>query len=181
MSSFWEEAVEGLLPARARSRVKRSRAGMLPAWRTQAEDGFRCRHCGVFVSSAVWLAGVLNRNHCPYCLWSRHLDLYQPGDRLSACQAPMRPAGLSHKQTQKKYASARLGELLLVHVCTGCSGVSINRLAADDDVETVLQVFEQSLQMDAALQSRLATALIRPLTAEHRGQVQAQLLGTFEG
>jgi hypothetical protein len=180
MSGFYGEMTYEEVHARTRSRVKRSRAGMLGAWRSQAEDGFACRHCGVFVSSAAGLAGVLNRNHCPYCLWSRHLDLYQPGDRLCACKSSMRPVGLSHKKTQKKYASPRLGELMLVHVCTGCGGLSINRLAADDDAEAVLQVFERSLLMDLMLHARLAAEQIQPLGEGSRSQVQAQLLGILK-
>jgi hypothetical protein len=46
---------------------------------------------------------VRNRNHCPYCLWSRCLDLFRAGDRLSACKAPMQPVGLALKHTRKKY------------------------------------------------------------------------------
>jgi len=124
-----------------------SRAGMLRGLRAQADDGFICRHCGVFVSSAIALAGVINRNHCPYCLWSRHLDLERPGDRLSACKALMRPAGLTQKRTQKRYDPGS-GELMLVHYCTECDRISINRLAADDDPDLVFAVFERSLAAD---------------------------------
>ena len=42
---------------------------------------FVCAHCHALVSSAHWLSGGNNRNHCPYCLWSYHLDLYAAGDR----------------------------------------------------------------------------------------------------
>ena len=124
--------------------ARSTRAGMLRGMRAQAEDGFPCRHCGAFVSSAIALAGVVNRNHCPYCLWSRHLDLERAGDRLSACKAPMKPVGLTQKRTAKKYGGA--GELMLVHRCTGCARVSLNRLAADDDPQAVLAVFEGSLR-----------------------------------
>jgi DNA-directed RNA polymerase subunit RPC12/RpoP len=47
-------------------------------------DEFFCLRCGVIVSSTYELSGVRNRNHCPYCLWSRHLDWRTPGDRLSS-------------------------------------------------------------------------------------------------
>ena len=62
---------------------------------------FRCVYCGNFVSAAALFAGVKNRNHCPYCLWSRHLDLFEAGDRLSACKAPMRPIGVTVKIRHK--------------------------------------------------------------------------------
>ncbi len=141
----------------ARDRGRRlpgsTRSGMLRSLREEAEDGFKCRHCGVFVSSAISLAGVINRNHCPYCLWSRHLDLERPGDRLSACKALMRPVGLTRKKVFKKYGETS-GELMLVHRCTDCERLSANRLAADDDVDALLAVFEAS-QQEAPIQGEI--------------------------
>ena len=51
------------------------------------EKGFRCEHCGAYVYTLPMIAGVNNRNHCPFCLWSRHVDYLKPGDRMSACKA----------------------------------------------------------------------------------------------
>ncbi len=34
---------------------------------------------------------------------------------------------------------------MLVHICTDCESVSINRIAADDDPKTILEVFRNSL------------------------------------
>lgn len=67
---------------------------------------FTCAHCGNFIPASIMAAGVNNRNHCPYCLWSRHLDLFQAGDRMAACKAPMQPIGLTLKRGRKKYVSA---------------------------------------------------------------------------
>ena len=91
---------------------------------------FRCIHCGAHVVTSPLYAGVLNRNHCPYCLWSRHLDLFAAGDRLCACKAPMRPLGLTLKQSRKKYVREDGGELMLIHACIECNNLSINRIAA---------------------------------------------------
>jgi hypothetical protein len=107
---------------------------------------FRCANCGVLVSSMHLLSGVNNRNHCPYCLWSFHLDLYSAGDRLSACKAGMKPIGLTLKRSRNKYQSEPRGELMLVHACVNCATISINRIAADDDPETILSVFQSSLK-----------------------------------
>jgi hypothetical protein len=96
------------------------------------------------------LSGVNNRNHCPYCLWSCHLDLYSAGDRLSACKAEMKPIGLTLKRSRNKYQPEPCGELMLVHACVDCATVSINRIAADDDPEAILSVFETSLDIDQA-------------------------------
>lgn len=109
---------------------------------------FRCANCGAVVSVMHMLSGVNNRNHCPYCLWSCHLDLYSTGDRLSACKAGMKPIGLTLKRSRNKYQVDSRGELMLVHACVDCATVSINRIAADDDPETILSVFHSSLDVD---------------------------------
>jgi hypothetical protein len=118
---------------------------------------FDCRHCGLPVSSLPLISGVRNRNHCPFCLWSLHLDWWTPGDRLSACKSPMRPLGLTVKLSRKKYAAPQSGELMLIHQCQDCGGFSINRLAADDDAETLQALFRQSqrlpLELRVALQA----------------------------
>lgn len=106
---------------------------------------FECAHCHVIVSSAHFLSGVNNRNHCPYCLWSCHLDLYAAGDRLSACKGQMKPVGLTLKMGRNKYQRESRGELMLVHECLDCGDLSINRIAADDDSSTILAVFQASL------------------------------------
>jgi len=137
---------------------------------------FRCAHCGYIVSSAHWLSGVHNRNHCPYCLWSRHLDLYTAGDRLSACKAPMRPVALTSKRSRNKYRSGR-GELMLVHQCTDCGGVSINRIAADDDAGTLLEVFNASLSLPTRTQNLLLESEIDVLPPGSLPILQFQLFG----
>jgi hypothetical protein len=109
---------------------------------------FKCGNCGALVLSMNMLSGVQNRNHCPYCLWSRHLDLYSAGDRLSACKARMRPIGLTMKKSRNKYQLSPRGELMLVHTCVDCQTVSINRIAADDDPQTILAVFHSSLSLE---------------------------------
>ncbi len=115
---------------------------------TMASFGdFRCGNCHALVSSMHMLSAVNNRNHCPYCLWSCHLDLYSAGDRLSACKAKMKPVGLTLKKSRNKYQLNARGELMLVHICTDCNSVSINRIAADDDPESILAVYHSSLDV----------------------------------
>ena len=109
---------------------------------------FKCANCHAIVSSMHMLSGVNNRNHCPYCLWSCHLDLYSAGDRLSACRAPMKPIGLTMKRNRNKYQLSPRGELMLIHECIECISLSINRIAADDDPESVLAVFQFSLAVN---------------------------------
>ena len=56
------------------------------------EESFRCVHCKERVSVDVF--GTAHRNHCPRCLWSRHLDDF-PGDRKSSCKSGMEPAAVA--------------------------------------------------------------------------------------
>lgn len=138
---------------------------------------FRCAHCHVIVSSAHLLSGVNNRNHCPYCLWSCHLDLYAAGDRLSACKAPMKPIGLTMKTGRNKYQRDARGELMLIHQCSDCKALSINRIAADDDSEMVLAVFQESLTLGHQMQMQCQENGIVMLKLEDTRFVQAQLYG----
>ena len=138
---------------------------------------FKCAHCHGFVSSTHQLSGVHNRNHCPYCLWSCHLDLYVAGDRLSACKGQMKPIGLTMKMGRNKYRPEARGELMLIHECVECKSVSINRIAADDDAETVMTVFQESLVIPTQIQTLSDRYGIIPLNATNMEVVYEQLYG----
>jgi len=76
-------------------------------------------------------AGGHHRNHCPYCLYSRHVDGRVPGDRASACGGSMAPIGTFVR---------RNGEHVLVHRCLTCRFERYNRIACDDYFELVLSL-----------------------------------------
>jgi hypothetical protein len=57
----------------------------------------------------------------------------------------MRPIGLTMKKSRNKYRPEARGELMLIHECLECRALSINRIAADDDPESILTVFDDSL------------------------------------
>jgi hypothetical protein len=59
----------------------------------------------------------------------------------------MKPVGLTMKPGRNKYRLGQRGELMLIHECTECKALSINRIAADDDSEAVIAVFQASLQL----------------------------------
>ncbi len=88
--------------------------------RAQKKGGYTCIHCKGYVSYQSY--GTTQRNHCPQCLWSRHVD-DRIGDRRSACNQKMEPIAVASRQD---------GEWLLVHKCTGCSQLRTNRIAGDD-------------------------------------------------
>jgi hypothetical protein len=104
---------------------------------------FTCKNCGVFVSAQSAVSGVVHRNHCPYCLHSQHVDLFKAGDRLCACKSLMAPVGLTLKRSRDKYANRRGGEVMLVHRCTHCNEIVINRIAADDDPAKLLGLMKE--------------------------------------
>lgn len=141
------------------------------------EDGFRCLHCGVYITCDPAVSGVQNRNHCPYCLHSRHLDLFAPGDRLAACKSEMQPVGLTLKRSKKRYARQASGELMLVHRCTGCGKIAINRIAADDIAETLMEVFEASTYLAQETCTRLSSRGVQLLRAGDYELVARQLTG----
>lgn len=137
---------------------------------------FDCINCRQFVSSEALLSGVHHRNHCPHCLSSRHLDLFRAGDRLSACKARMRPVALTLKKTAKRYATENKGEIMLVHQCEGCGKISINRIAADDNTDVLMEVFERSSRMRMQ-EFMFEQEDIHILTQNDRPVLQTQLTG----
>jgi hypothetical protein len=145
--------------------------------REQGFSSFRCIKCALMVSADHELSGVNNRNHCPNCLYSRHVDLVKAGDRKAGCGARMQPIGLTVKHTGKKYGSPSQGELMIIHRCSGCGKVSINRVAADDSAGALLALYKRSQNMEAALLESLAVMDIQPLRAADLTTVYSQLFG----
>lgn len=168
-----EYVIELFEQQRTRSRRKPA----LRSLRHTEESDFCCRRCGAFVSIEPLFSGVRNRNHCPHCLWSRHLDLEQSGDRLAACKGLMQPIGLTVKRTWDKYGLEKLGELMLIHGCVECDRLSINRIAADDDALMVLQIFTGSFMMDARIREDMWHSGIQPLQEDELPLVRTRLFG----
>lgn len=141
------------------------------------EQGFTCLQCHLYVSCAASVAGVQNRNHCPVCLWSRHLDWRDAGDRLSACRAGMQPIGLTTKRTRNKYAGERDGELMIIHRCSACAKAVINRIAADDSAGALGELFAESCLASAASQAELDNSSVSMLTERDADLVVRRLFG----
>lgn len=92
----------------------------------------------------------------------------------------MRPVGLTTKRSRNKYARERDGELMLVHCCTGCGELVLNRIAADDWPEPILGLCEQGIDDNAALATAMAAAGIALLNAQDRALVRRRLFGAGE-
>lgn len=89
---------------------------------------FRCANCKQPVASRSH--GTRHRNHCPYCLWSRHVD-ESVGDRRAGCGAGMQPIGIEVRPD---------GEWAIIHRCTACQKIRVNRIAGDDRELALLQL-----------------------------------------
>lgn len=90
--------------------------------RVAVSKPFKCRNCKAFIG--LPLTGGKQRNHCPNCLRSLHVDGETPGDRASDCGSLMTPAGTFFRPN---------GEQVLLHRCLGCGFERHNRIAADDN------------------------------------------------
>lgn len=84
-------------------------------------EDFVCENCGLHV------AGDGYTNHCPKCLWSKHVDVH-PGDRAAACGGLMKPIRVEGAST----------EYVLIHRCERCSLERPNKVGKNDDREAVL-------------------------------------------
>lgn len=88
---------------------------------TRTIENFVCEHCGYAVT------GDGHTNHCPHCLWSKHIDV-DPGDRREKCGGMMRPVALE--------GSSPL--YVIVHRCERCGSQRRNKVQREDDAAAVL-------------------------------------------
>lgn len=97
--------------------------------RLKENTAFQCENCQAYVQP---LTNGSFRNHCPFCLYSKHLDV-KPGDRLSECRGLMKPIDLDY--TSKKGYQ-------LIHECIQCGKKQRNKIAIDtiqeDDIVSLM-------------------------------------------
>jgi hypothetical protein len=98
-------------------------------------SSFRCVNCRLDVPTDA--PGTQHRNHCPACLWSRHVD-ERPGDRAADCGSGMEPIAIAVRGS---------GEWLVIHRCTGCGELKSNRSAGDDSPLLLLRLAVRPLAM----------------------------------
>jgi rubrerythrin len=87
------------------------------------KEDFVCEYCGKEVKGSGYT------NHCPYCLWSKHVDIF-PGDRLEDCGGLMEPV-LVEKQKDK---------YVLTHRCRKCGYQKKNKVDKDDNFDKVIEL-----------------------------------------
>lgn len=133
--------------------------------------GFRCSHCKEFVVIND-VMGTSNRNHCNWCFWSKHVDEAK-GDRRATCNGGMEPIGLTFKH-EGQY---RIGEIMLIHLCSVCQKISINRIARDDPEHKIMEIFSESFDLNEGIRLRLNEQDIYLLTEIEREDLSVQLFG----
>lgn len=89
------------------------------------EEAFTCESCKAAV---LPLGKGTYRDHCPLCLYSKHVD-NDPGDRLASCQGLLKPSGIDTKS----------GGFVILYECMKCRKKHRNKAAPDDDVVGFLQ------------------------------------------
>ena len=79
------------------------------------KENFTCEKCGFEV------VGNGYTNHCPKCLWSKHVDV-NPGDRAATCGGMMEPVEVALKG----------GEYIILHRCIKCGFEKKNKASKED-------------------------------------------------
>lgn len=95
---------------------------MTPSKKFQRTDeDFACEECGFFVHGNGYT------NHCPHCLWSKHVDV-NPGDREATCRGRMEPIGMNIEN----------GEYTILHRCISCGFERWNKASKEDNFDAIL-------------------------------------------
>ena len=86
-------------------------------------EDFVCENCGFEVKGSGYT------NHCPKCLWSKHVDI-NPGDRMSQCGGMMEPISVETKG----------GNYIIIHRCIKCGYEKRNKASEEDNFDAILKL-----------------------------------------
>lgn len=91
----------------------------------EIDEEFICENCGKKVEKLIYSS----RDHCPYCLYSKHVDIL-PGDRNNTCLGLLKPIGIEkYKDTFK-----------IIYKCDKCGMLHKNIIAKDDDFDLIINL-----------------------------------------
>lgn len=96
----------------------------------EVDEEFICENCGKKVEKL----GYSCRNHCNYCLYSKHVDK-NPGDREEQCHGMLEPIGIE-MSNKKGY--------VIVYKCKKCGQIRKNKAAKDDDFNRILEISKKN-------------------------------------
>jgi DNA-directed RNA polymerase subunit M/transcription elongation factor TFIIS len=88
---------------------------------TRRIEDFVCAHCGTEVQGSGYT------NHCPKCLYSKHVDK-DPGDRLEECGGLMEPIRIEGSAAEPR----------IIHRCQKCGIERPVKASAADDPDAIL-------------------------------------------
>ncbi len=95
-------------------------------------EDFVCENCGEEVSGNGYT------NHCPSCLWSKHVDI-NPGDRANPCGGLMKPVD-AYFQSQQWY---------LIQQCQECGERFKIKVAKEDNFGIIESIIDDKNKMVA--------------------------------
>jgi hypothetical protein len=104
-----------------------------PRRANDARHWFHCVRCSQPITAQA--QGTAHRNHCPWCLWSRHLD-ETPGDRAADCGGAMEPIAVWLRPG---------GEWAIIHRCRSCGELHSNRVSGDDNEVALMAIAVRAL------------------------------------
>jgi len=86
-------------------------------------EDFTCENCGKEIHGNGYT------NHCPFCLYSKHVDI-NPGDRASICGGLMKPVAIENRK----------GEYIITHRCTRCGQEKHNKSVPEDNFDLIIKI-----------------------------------------
>ena len=93
------------------------------------DESFVCENCGKKVKKLGYTA----RDHCPYCLYSKHVDI-NPGDRNNPCKGMLEPVGIEKFKDSFK----------IIYLCEKCHKTHKNIMAKDDDMNKIIELSKRT-------------------------------------
>ena len=91
----------------------------------EIDEGFICENCNKKVSPL----GYTSRDHCPYCLYSKHVDIL-PGDRSNNCCGLLKPIGVEKFKNSFK----------IIYKCEKCHNEHKNIICDDDNMDLIIKL-----------------------------------------
>jgi len=96
---------------------------------TMIDESFFCDVCGKNVEKLGYTA----RDHCPYCLSSKHVDI-NPGDRMEDCHGILKPIAIEKFKDSYK----------IVYRCEKCNKIRKNIMASNDNMDLIIEIMTKA-------------------------------------
>lgn len=92
---------------------------------TVRDESFICENC----LEKVKPLGYTSRDHCPKCLYSKHVDI-MPGDRSNSCLGLLKPISIEKFKNTFK----------IIYKCEKCHQIHKNIMAKDDNMDYIIEL-----------------------------------------